>query len=232
MSNEPLKITLDLSSTSLETLELFLDLSEDAELFQEICEANFKRPDALRMLLCHDGTPEGVRASAANLLSLPVPSHTELETIKQEAQERRSTEAPAVRAERLMLRVQHMSVAERMKLAQKGNAEARGMLIRDSHKSVALSVLDNPRITETEVENAAHSRALHEDALRTIAKRVSWMRIYTIKLALTTNPKTPLGVSMTLLPTLRRRDLEGIEKNRNVPQALRITAAKYLKGLH
>jgi hypothetical protein len=56
--------------------------------------------------------------------------------------------------------------------------------------------------------------------LRLIAAGREWMRNYQIRLALTTNPKTPLVISMRQLQTLTERDIRQLAKSKNVPQAI------------
>ena len=46
------------------------------------------------------------------------------------------------------------------------------------------------------------------------------MRNYQIRLALTTNPKTPVVISMRQVPTLSERDIRLLAKSKNVPQAV------------
>ncbi|GAB4388466.1 MAG: hypothetical protein Kow0025_07920 [Thermodesulfovibrionales bacterium] len=134
------------------------------------------------------------------------------------------------RKERLAHQIQRLSVAERIKLAMLGGNEERGLLIKDSNREVVLAVLENPRITDAEVEAIARNRSALDDALRTIAKNREWMKNYSIQLALVTNPKTPPGVSIRFVNNLRQRDLKLLEKNRGVPEVVRTAARRALKA--
>jgi hypothetical protein len=78
------------------------------------------------------------------------------------------------------------------------------------------------------VELVAHSRNIPEEALRTIHKNREWMKNYSINLALVNNPKTPPGIGITLVSSLRLKDIEILEKNKNVPEAIRAIAKKVL----
>lgn len=128
----------------------------------------------------------------------------------------------------LSLRIQRMTVSEKLQLALKGNKEIRSILIRDPNKDVALAVIENPKITDTEIELIVQSRNAPEEVLRTIAKNREWMKNYSIVNALVNNPKTPVGISLSLISNLKNRELYYIEKSRNVPSVLRITAKKLL----
>lgn len=136
----------------------------------------------------------------------------------------------ADKKERLVQQIQRLNVSDRIKLAMKGGSEERGILIKDTSKQVVLAVLENPRITESEIESLARNRFALEEALRAIAKRREWMKNYSIQIALVTNPKTPPGISIRFVNSLRQRDLKLLEKNRGVPDAVRVAAHKALKA--
>ena len=70
------------------------------------------------------------------------------------------------RREALPARIRKMPVAERFKLALRGNLEARNVLARDPLKLVQSAVLKNPRITVEEVVTLAKSRSVDGDLLR------------------------------------------------------------------
>jgi hypothetical protein len=119
-----------------------------------------------------------------------------------------------------------MNVAQRIALAMKGSREERAILIRDPSKIVAVAVLSSPRITESEVEAIARMANVSDEILRIIAHTRAWIKNYPVVVALTKNPKTPLALSMNLLPRLNDRDLRMLSSDRNIPDVLRISARK------
>lgn len=125
-------------------------------------------------------------------------------------------------------RIMKMGVKDRVKLGMKGDREARNILIRDPNKLVSSAVINNARITEQEVEMIATMRSISEDILRQIAMNRQWSRSYTIGLNLAKNPRTPLANSMTIMTKLQLRDLTGLSKDRNVPEAVRRHATRLL----
>ena len=131
-------------------------------------------------------------------------------------------------AERISMvsRILRMGMKDRVKLAQKGDREARNILIRDPNRVVAQAVINNPRITEQEVEKIAAMRTVPEDVLRQVATNRAWARNYSIMLKLVQNPRTPLGNSVTIMTRLQLRDLEALVKNKNVPEAIRKQALR------
>lgn len=132
-------------------------------------------------------------------------------------------EGGEVSAERVSLirKIMFMNVKDRMKLAMKGDREARGILIRDSNKIVCSAVVKNPRVTEQEVENISAMRTVADEVLRLIAMNRSWARSYTIIHNLARNPRTPIPTAMTILLRIRTKDLTQISQNRNVSETVR-----------
>jgi hypothetical protein len=128
----------------------------------------------------------------------------------------------------LFEKLANMSVPQKVKAAMKGTREMRAVLIRDPNKLVSLSVLSSPKLTETEVEAFARMGSVAEDVLRTIARRRAWMKNYPVVLALTKNSKTPVAISLNLLPRLNDGDVKRLSTDRNVPEPLRIAARKKL----
>ena len=121
-----------------------------------------------------------------------------------------------------------MGMAEKLKLALRGNKDARNILLRDGSKLIRRFVLQNPRISDMEVIAVARNRSADEDLVRTIAERREWLRNYQIRLALAGNPKTPLVIALKQVSTLDDRDLRTIAKSKNVPQAVGAQARRIL----
>ncbi len=119
-----------------------------------------------------------------------------------------------------------MTVSEKVKLALRGNKDARTILIRDASKMIRRFVLQNPRIGDGEVVAICRNRSADDELLRTIAEKREWMRNYQVRLALATNPKTPLPIAIRQVMTLGERDLQQLAKSRNVPQAVAVQARR------
>ena len=142
--------------------------------------------------------------------------------------EQERIETGEVSAERVSLirRIMFMNTKDRMKLAMKGDREARGILVRDSNKVVCSAVVNNPRLTEQEVENIAAMRTVSDEVLRLIAMNRGWARNYPIVHNLARNPRTPIPTVMNILPRIRTKDLNGISQNRNVSETVRRQATR------
>jgi hypothetical protein len=213
---DPRLIGLDLSVASPEALEILIEDTADHEVFREILTSNAHRPEILKLLIDSPNVPTDIKEAVWKKLSLPSPLP---------AKPKHGDEA---RKHGLLQKIQQLSVGERIALALRGGQEIRSILLKDSNKEVVLTVLKNPRITETEVELVAHSRNIPEEALRAIHKNREWMKNYAINHALVNNPKTPPGIGITLVSGLRLKDIAILEKNKNVPEAIRAIAKKVL----
>jgi len=124
----------------------------------------------------------------------------------------------------LVQRLAQMSIVDKVRSAMKGTREERAILIRDANKVVAVAVLSSPKVTENEVEVFARMANVSDEILRIIGHTRAWVKNYGVALGLIRNPKTPLAISMHLLPRLIERDLRMLSIDRNIPDPLRIAA--------
>jgi hypothetical protein len=119
-----------------------------------------------------------------------------------------------------------LTVPARLKVAMKGTREQRAVLIRDPNKIIAAAVLSSPKLSDTEVETFARMTNVSDEVLRVIGTSRGWVRKQAVAVALVKNPKTPPGISMSLLPRMTSRDVKMLTIDRNVPEALRLAARK------
>jgi hypothetical protein len=138
-------------------------------------------------------------------------------------------EPNAERRQTLLQRLSKMSVSERVQFAIKGGSEARRTLIRDSNKVVQRAVLQSPRLTDQEVEAFAAMASLTDEILRLIANNRVFRKNYAVVRNLMNNSKTPLDVTLHMLPGLNAMDLKKLSTNKNVPETLRTTAVKLIR---
>jgi len=185
---------------------------------------------------------EHIEVSDADLDSSWLPSERYEDLPPETAEERAAnlkrvlefeqTEKGEVPPERLtMIRhIMFMNVKDRMKLAMKGDREARSILIRDSNRIVSTGVISNPRITDQEVENVASMRTVTAEVLRLIAMNRNWARSYSIIHALVRNPRTPVPTVINTLPRIHSKDLKNLTINRNVSEAVRRQAQRLFEA--
>jgi hypothetical protein len=116
--------------------------------------------------------------------------------------------------------IRNLPIPSKIRLAQVGNAFARGELIRDPLKIVAVAAIKSPGVTEIEAARYAGNQALPEDVIRYIASKREWTRLYGIKMSLCRNAKAPIAETARFLPFLREKDLTLLSKSKGVPSAL------------
>jgi len=119
-----------------------------------------------------------------------------------------------------------MNVSQKLKLALRGNRDARTLLARDNNKIIRRFVLNNPMLTEEEIISMARDKNSTEEVLRCISERGDWVKSYGVRRALATNPKTPLPIAQRNLGTLLITDLARIARSKDIPQAVVIQARK------
>jgi hypothetical protein len=154
----------------------------------------------------------------------PEAARADAERLAEEAQSAGET----VSQERLttMQFISRLNVKQRVQIALKGNREARSILMRDANKAVVVGVLNNPRITESEVEAISNMKSVPEEALRVIGISRVWTRSYPIIHNLVRNPRTPVATSLPFLNRIFPKDLKALTSNRNVPEVIRKTAQR------
>jgi hypothetical protein len=138
-----------------------------------------------------------------------------------EEEEEEITEA---KKQSLFQALQTMTVGAKIKLALLGNKEARSMLIKDSNKIVATSVVKSPKITDGEVVTIANMRTIYDEIIRIIAITPAWTRHYSVQFALANNPKTPFPIALKYARALNLSDLDKLAKNKNVSPQLQKVA--------
>ena len=143
-----------------------------------------------------------------------------------EAEEAEETEEEKQRRMAINQRIAYMNASEKIETALKGSREERRILITDVNKSVWESVLKCPYLTDVELEAFAAMRNVDEGVFRAMALKPDWMRKYGVVHRLVTNPIVPTQISMALVKFLRMRDLRLAMNDKNLPEAVRVTARK------
>lgn len=140
-------------------------------------------------------------------------------------EEERKTEEHVSATKRLF----GLNTAGKVIAALKGSREERAILVRDPNRIVASAVLGSPRLTEAEVESFAAMKNVSDQVLRQIGNHREWTKRYSVIANLVKNPRTPLAISIGMVPRLNPRDLRTIAVDRNVPEAIRKQAQRFVK---
>ncbi len=126
-------------------------------------------------------------------------------------------------------KIAKLDIKGRIQLAMKGNKEERSLLIRDGTKIVALAVLESPKVTDGEVERFAGQKNVLESVLRAIPMKRRFIKQYPVIRSLTSNPRTPIDVSLGLIKHLLTQDLRHLSGNKEVSDTVRKLALKMFK---
>ena len=121
--------------------------------------------------------------------------------------------------------IMQMRPLEKIRTAQLGDKYDRSILIRDSNKTVCMATIKSPKVRDDEAAVYSANRSLPIDIITDISNRRDWIKLYSIKLNLVMNPKTPMARSLTLLAHLNKMDVNKVARSKNIPSAL-ATAAK------
>ena len=197
----------------------YLSVSAVQELFEDLDRLSMS-PALVAALV----TSSVVTAEQRNqLLEL---QREELEAKGSFADAAEVVEPDKAKRETLLQKLSRMRVVERVQMAIKGNRDERMLLIRDPCRVVQRAVLQSPQLSDREVESYAGMASLGEEALRLIAVNRKYRKNYTIVRALMNNPKTPVEITLHLLPNIMAQDLKLLMGNKNIPDTLRTAALR------
>ncbi len=130
--------------------------------------------------------------------------------------------------ESLLQKVQKKKMSEKIRLAMTAGQGNQEYPDPDSNRMIQVAVICNAKKPEGEVAAIACSRHVDEEVLRRIAADKEWIRLYPVRLALATNPKTPITISRRLVATLNHKDLRNISRSKSVPNLVASEARRHL----
>lgn len=110
----------------------------------------------------------------------------------------------------LVERLPRLATGERIALARRAGPRVLMRLRHDADLRVIAALLANPRMTEEIVLPLATKATTPPRVIQELASSDRWRDRYPVRQALSVNPQTPLAVQRTLIPTLRRGDLERV----------------------
>jgi hypothetical protein len=114
-------------------------------------------------------------------------------------------------AERYLIeRMPRLATGERVALARRAGPRVLARLRQDTDERVIAASLSNPRMTEEIVLPMATNTTTPPRIIQQLATSDRWRNRYPVRQAMALNPQTPLVIQQTLIPTLRRGDLERV----------------------
>lgn len=148
-----------------------------------------------------------------------------------EAQVRYLSEEERQQTEKISVvqKLYRLNTADKLKAALKGTREERAILVRDPNRLVSAAVLGSGLVTEPEIESFSAMKNVSDQVLRQIGTHKEWIKRYAVVANLVRNPRTPIGISMSLVSRLNPRDIKAVSVDKNVPEAIRRAAQKFVK---
>jgi hypothetical protein len=128
----------------------------------------------------------------------------------------------------LLQEINNMTIPERIRLALTGGRTHRMILVKDTNKMVAKSVVASPKLTVDEVVLIARNRSIAGDIVAIISRNREWTKNYTVLLELVQNPKTPIKDALGFVKQLHMRDLRILSRNKNINPVVRQLAFNFL----
>jgi hypothetical protein len=128
----------------------------------------------------------------------------------------------------LRVRIEELSLGERIALARRASRGLLGCLIDAGDAPVLRALLGNPRMVELEAVRIAATPKGGPDLFRYLAEHPTWGVRPSVRMALLRNPRTPVAVALRLVDRLQRRDLHRLTKDVKVPKIVRVSAGRRL----
>lgn len=197
----------------------FLSVTAIQELFEDLDRLSTSPTLVVALIACEV-------ISADQRFMLLELQRAEPEPVEAFIEATEAAEPDQAKRETLLQKLSRLRVVERVQLALKGGRGERLLLIRDPCKVVQRAVLQSPQLSEQEVEGFANMASLTDETLRLIAGNRKYRKNYTILRALMFNPKTPLEVTLHLLPHMRPQEIKFLTTNKNVADTLRTAAMR------
>jgi hypothetical protein len=127
-------------------------------------------------------------------------------------------------------KIYRMKTKEKMIAALLGSREERTILVRDPNRIVSSAVLGSPKLSDAEIESFAAMKNVSSEVLRGIGAHKEWSKRYSVVSNLVKNPRTPIGIAMGMVSRLNPKDMKAVAVDKNVPEAIRKAASKFIKG--
>jgi hypothetical protein len=124
-----------------------------------------------------------------------------------------------------------ITLGERKSLARTRSRELIDRMLRDSDPSVLEILLENPRVTESDVVRLAARRPTTAEAQRTIFRAPRFRVRYAVRRAIILNPYTPSDLASQLVGLLEEQDLRRVQSDASLPDAVRASARAQLAQL-
>ncbi len=132
----------------------------------------------------------------------------------------------------LLQRLAGLGAGEKATIARRAGPLLVSQLRGDSEPRVIRALLENPRLTEGALIPLVSSETAKPEILTLVARNPKWGIRYPIRVSLARNRRTPVQLTLSILPHLKKVDLKGIEGDRRLPMPVRRRAGVLLGRTH
>lgn len=122
-----------------------------------------------------------------------------------------------------------MPFHQKVVAAKRGNRSVRAILIQEGNQKILNFLLQNPQISVPEIMTILKLPTVSYDVIQTISKNQAWVSSEEIRFLLVTHPKTPLPLSLNILPALNINSLAKLAKSGAIKAQLKSNALKLLE---
>jgi hypothetical protein len=119
-----------------------------------------------------------------------------------------------------------LRLGERVTLAKIATPGLLVALLADPEPRVIQALLTNPRLREQDLLVAIRSESASRALLEETASSFRWRDAYNVRLQLVLQPRTPLGVALGQLSSLRGRDLTRVAETKSLRPLLKAAALR------
>lgn len=128
----------------------------------------------------------------------------------------------------LYRRIGELPMHEKRQLARQGGKTARGLLVKDSNKTLHMFVMMNPKISLEEIEEYSKLPSLSAEAIRHMVKNRTWMASRSVIFNLVRNPATPIDIAVMLVAKLGTSEWRAITNSSTIRSPIAAAARKLL----
>jgi hypothetical protein len=123
--------------------------------------------------------------------------------------------------QRLVERLPAMAVGEKVAIARRASRPVLQALRNDLSPQVVAALLDNPRLTESDLLPLAAAETARPQTLEALATHRKWGSLYALRAAVVRNPAAPLALATRLLPLLKKGDQRAVASDPRLHNAVR-----------
>ena len=122
-----------------------------------------------------------------------------------------------------------MGLGEKITLARRAPAGLIPSLRKEKSVMVIEALLDNPRMTQSQVEVVVNDPTTPADVLILLSRESRWMSQRRVRIGLIKNSSTPLGTALGLLTSLSRSELRELVRHPALNHAIKVACERILE---